>query len=33
MKLTKEHKTAIVVAIVLFTVLYFVTIVRNGTAW
>ncbi len=31
--MNKEHKIAIVVAVLLFIALYIVTIVRDGTAW
>jgi len=33
MRLTKEHKTAIIVAIIMLAILYFVNIVRDGTSW
>jgi hypothetical protein len=33
MKLSKEHKTAIVVAIIMLVILYFVNFVRDGTSW
>lgn len=29
----KEHRTAIVVAVVMFILLLFVTVFRDGTAW
>jgi len=33
MNLTKEHKTAIVVAIITVAVLVFITVFRDGTSW
>jgi hypothetical protein len=33
MKLSREHKTAIVVAIIMLMILYFVNFVRDGTSW
>lgn len=33
MSLSKEHKIAIVVAIIMFALLLFVNVFRNGTSW
>jgi hypothetical protein len=33
MKLSREHKTAIIVAIIMLLILYFVNFVRDGTSW
>jgi len=31
--MSKEHKKAIVVAIITFALILFVTVFRNGTSW
>jgi hypothetical protein len=33
MKLTKQHKIAIVITIIMIGILYFVNFMRNGTSW
>jgi hypothetical protein len=33
MRLSREHRTAIIVAIIMLLILYFVNFVRDGTSW
>jgi len=33
MALTKEHKIAVVVAIITLALIFVVTVLRNGTSW